>query len=565
MQNAQEGLANTLRLSPKAVATARQTAAAERVSLLAALAKHLGVDEEAAADAAARSLGFSVVDAGALHTMQPDFARMTFTQAQERRAALARDADNRLIALLTDPFDADTASACRRIGAESILIAAGARFDEWMTRAGANVSALRSVDPGERDNGSQASTGTAERLSLAAIDGDSSPTVRFINSTLYDALRAGASDIHIESATQGLIVKFRLDGVLNEMSRFEGRGFAERAISRIKVMAELDIAERRIPQDGRLAVQHDDRTIDVRVSIMPSLHGEDAVLRILDRQHLADTLEGLTLGKLGLDGATADSLRRLCLQPYGMVLVTGPTGSGKTTTLYAALAETHQPREKVITIEDPVEYQLTDTLQIPVNEKKGLTFARGLRSILRHDPDKILVGEIRDADTAQIAVQSALTGHLVLTTVHANHVFDVLGRFTQFGLDTYAFVSALNGILAQRLVRKVCMHCARGISPSQQVFEASAIPAQSRDAGNWVAAVGCEACRGTGYKGRFAIGELLKLTPQMKQLMASPGSFGLLEEAARLAGLTTLRERAIQSAAAGATTLEEIDRVTAVA
>lgn len=564
MDQLAESSVRGITLSSKTIAAAWRAAAVDGTSVISALAKQTGLPSEIAVESAALGLGLAVLTAAALQTMRPDFARLSFAQSRERGAALARSADGRIVAVVTDPFDADTASFFRRAGAAQIFVARAGDFDEWMARAEADVSALLSIDAGAAETRGEGATRGAEKLSLAAIDGDASPTVRFVNSTLYDALKAGASDIHIESGPHGLIVKFRLDGVLNEMSRFEGRSFAERAISRIKVMAELDIAERRVPQDGRLAVQHGDRTVDVRVSIMPSLHGEDAVLRILDRQHLADTLEGLTLAKLGFDQATAGSLRRLCLQPYGMVLVTGPTGSGKTTTLYAALAETHQPREKVITIEDPVEYQLNDVLQIPVNEKKGLTFARGLRSILRHDPDKILVGEIRDAETAQIAVQSSLTGHLVLTTVHANQVFDVLGRFTQFGLDTYAFVSALNGILAQRLLRRVCARCACSASPSDAEFDLAGVAAKYRD-GMWVTAPGCDYCRGTGYKGRFAIGELLRLTPQLKQLMASASGFGMLEDAACAAGLVTLRERAVESAAAGLTTLEEINRVTAIA
>jgi general secretion pathway protein E len=300
----------------------------------------------------------------------------------------------------------------------------------------------------------------------------------------------------------------------------------------------------------------------VRVSIMPSIHGEDAVLRILDREHLAQSLAGLTLAKLGFDGVTQDALRQLCRKPHGMLLATGPTGSGKTTTLYAAIAETHQSRDKIITIEDPVEYQLPGVLQIPVNERKGLTFARGLRSILRHDPDKILVGEIRDAETAQIAVQSALTGHLVFTTVHANTVFDVVGRFEQFGIDAYTFASAINGVLAQRLLRRVCPHCAApGDGPSIGMEGADGVARHPPGGPRWVVARGCEQCRGTGYSGRFALGEVLALTPAMKALVARRASQAEIQAEAERGGWRSLRQQALDAAARGLTTLEEVDRV----
>ncbi len=284
--------------------------------------------------------------------------------------------------------------------------------------------------------------------------------MRLVHSTVYDALRAGASDIHLESTANGLNVRYRIDGVLVNIATVSGMAVAEQVISRIKVMSELDIAERRVPQDGRFSIALDRRPIDFRVSVIPSIFGEDAVLRALDKQALTERLHGLRLDVLGFDMRVVTQLRRLSSLPYGMLLVTGPTGSGKTTTLYAAISETQTGSDKIVTIEDPVEYQLQGVLQIPVNEKKGLTFARGLRSILRHDPDKIMVGEIRDSETAQIAIQSALTGHLVFTTVHANNVFDVVSRFTHMGVDTYSFVSALSGVLAQRLIRVVCEQCA---------------------------------------------------------------------------------------------------------
>ena len=401
----------------------------------------------------------------------------------------------------------------------------------------------------------------AEELSLRLIGNDDSPAVRFVNSTLYDALKYGTSDVHLESDPAGLGVKFRIDGVLTAIRRVDSVDLAAQAVSRIKVMAQLDIAERRVPQDGRLQIGYQRRNIDVRVSIMPSIHGEDAVLRILDREHLAQSLAGLTLAKLGFDEPSRAAIRALCTRPHGMLLVTGPTGSGKTTTLYAAIAETHQSRDKIITIEDPVEYQLAGVLQIPVNERKGLTFAKGLRSILRHDPDKILVGEIRDPETAKIAVQSALTGHLVFTTVHANTVFDVVGRFEQFGIDAYTFSSAVNGVLAQRLLRRLCEHCAvpdpAALAPAdlEETGQTHETPAR------YMRACGCERCRGTGYQGRFALGEILVLTPMLKDLLARRAAPLALQEAAATAGWRSLRAQALDAARRGITTLEEVDRV----
>ena len=374
-----------------------------------------------------------------------------------------------------------------------------------------------------------------EEISLTRIDETASPVVRLINSTLFDAMGAGASDIHLEAAVSSLVVKYRIDGVIVEAGRVPGAELNEQAISRVKVMAELDITERRIPQDGRFRVRIRDRDIDFRVSIMPSVYGEDAVIRILDKEHLSDPMAGLTLVHLGFEATPLRIIRSLAAQPHGMLLITGPTGSGKTTTLYAAISEINDGASKIITIEDPVEYQVAGVLQIPVNERKGLTFARGLRSILRHDPDKIMVGEIRDPDTAQIAVQAALTGHLVFSTVHANNVFDVLGRFEHMQVDPYTFVSALNGIVAQRLVRVFCTHCA---------------------------GKGCTECRGSGFKGRRAIGECLVLDDELRELIATRAPVRSIKEAARSRGTRLLRESAQDMVKLGLTSQVEIDRIT---
>ena len=345
------------------------------------------------------------------------------------------------------------------------------------------------------------------------------------------------------------------------MGGIQGTENAEQVISRIKVMAELDISERRVPQDGRFKVAASGREIDIRVSIMPSIHGEDAVLRILDKQRLSDKVVGLSLEALGFDATTLSLLRRLSVEPYGMLLATGPTGSGKTTTLYAAINEINHGHDKIVTIEDPVEYQLPGVLQIPVNEKKGLTFARGLRSILRHDPDKIMVGEIRDGETAQIAVQAALTGHLVLTTVHANNVFDVLGRFTHMGVDPYSLVAALNGIVAQRLVRMSCPHCVEDDVPDAALLSLSGIP----DATGFRFRVGrgCAHCRGTGFKGRKAVAEVLVLDDELREMIVSREPVRRIKEAAARNGTRLMREVGLDLVRRGETSLQELNRVVA--
>jgi general secretion pathway protein E len=389
--------------------------------------------------------------------------------------------------------------------------------------------------------------------------------VKLVHSTLYDALKMSASDIHLETRATGLSIKYRIDGVLTSVGALEGTELAEQVLSRIKVMSELDIAERRIPQDGRFKVSVRGREVDFRVSIMPSIFGEDAVLRALDKQQLSDQIKGLCLDNLGFDAQAIATLRRLASEPYGMMLVTGPTGSGKTTTLYAAITEINRGQDKIITIEDPVEYQLPGVLQIPVNEKKGLTFARGLRSILRHDPDKIMVGEIRDPETAQIAVQSALTGHLVFTTVHANNVFDVLGRFMHMGVDPYSFVSALNGILAQRLVRLNCPHCSAVDHPDAALLADSGIDAEQAADVNFHSGRGCGQCRGTGFKGRKAIAEMLFLNDEIRELITAREPVRRIKEAARRNGTRFLREAAVDLVRHGETTLQEINRVTFVA
>lgn len=527
-----------------------------------------GAQEEAQAlvDDLGVLLQLPVTRVSELSRWAPQFDRLSFAESARRRCALLLDEHASVLKfVITNPFDTDQIAWARtQFGSVEVQLAGPDTFDAWLAQSEASLTALASL--GAVDGSAASSQGVENDLSLRQIGADESPAIRFVNSTLYDALKTGASDIHLEMDPAGLAVKFRLDGVLTAMRRVDNTELAAQTISRIKVMAQLDIAERRIPQDGRLQIGYQGRSIDVRVSIMPSIHGEDAVLRVLDRDHLAQSLAGLTLAKLGFDDPTQHLIRRLCRKPHGMLLVTGPTGSGKTTTLYAAIAETHQSRDKIITIEDPVEYQLQGVLQIPVNERKGLTFAKGLRSILRHDPDKILVGEIRDAETAQIAVQSALTGHLVFTTVHANTVFDVVGRFEQFGIDAYTFASAVNGVLAQRLLRRLCPHCATPgplSSSASQDGQLQSVLSGRNEPPRFMTAAGCEHCRGTGYSGRFALGEVLELSPELKNLFAQRAGPLELQAAAAANGWRSLREQALTAAAQGFTTLEEVDRVAA--
>jgi general secretion pathway protein E len=398
----------------------------------------------------------------------------------------------------------------------------------------------------------------AQEISLSSIARDDNPVVRLVNSMLFDALQSRASDIHVETTPQGLVIKYRIDGVLQQMGQASGVDMAEQALSRIKVLSELDIGERRVPQDGRFKMRIQGREVDFRVSIMPSIHGEDAVLRILDKSQRG---ESLSLANLGLAADTIARIRVLASEPYGMLLVTGPTGSGKSTTLYAALSETNTGEKKIITIEDPVEYELPGVLQIPVNDKNGLTFARGLRSILRHDPDTILVGEIRDGETAGIAVQAALTGHLVMSSVHANSAFSVLERFTYMDVDPASFVEALNGVVAQRLVRRICPECAVDAEPDPDIARLAQLPDSQLQQGHYRQGKGCEACRHTGYHGRLALAEVLTLTDSIKEGLLNRSSASTLRELAREAGHVFIRDIALAHAAQGDTTLKEIHRV----
>ena len=410
-----------------------------------------------------------------------------------------------------------------------------------------------------RDSENGDETISIERITAGE---DMSPIIRLVDTTIFTALQRRASDIHIETRDDSVVIKYRIDGVLQQAMQPIAKEHHSTIISRIKVMSELDIAERRVPQDGRFRVRYSGRPIDFRVSIMPSIHGEDAVLRVLDKESMSEKFRNLTLDVVGFSAHDIKRFRMFIAEPYGMVLVTGPTGSGKTTTLYAGLNEIKTDEDKIITIEDPVEYQIRGVTQIPVNEKKGLTFARGLRSILRHDPDKIMVGEIRDQETAQIAIQSALTGHLVFTTVHANNVVDVLGRFLNMGVDPYNFVSALNCILAQRLVRIICESCKTPVHYPADVLESSGLNLSEWSDFTFYEGAGCIECAGTGFKGRTAIHELLDLSDRIREMILTRKPSSEIRKAAHEEGMHFLRESALAKVKTGTTTLKEINKVT---
>jgi general secretion pathway protein E len=520
------------------IASARATAAAAKRRLVDVLEERLRLDPDTFVARLATTLGLGALRMDELRRLPPAFDVLPFSECSQRFCALVRTTAGDLLLAVDDPFSSDLQAWAEERLAGPFAWRLVHRGD-LVAFLASHEETLRALDTVRAETGAGGEdTRGIEDLSLRAISDETSEVVRLVRSTLRDALKIGASDVHLESVASGLAIKFRIDGILSQIKFIEDLAQAEQAIARVKVLAELDITERRVPQDGRFKALDRGRAVDFRVSIMPSIHGEDAVLRVLDKQTLYESSQQrLSLDSLGFEAAEVATLRRLSHEPYGMLLVTGPTGSGKTTTVYAAISEINNGQDKIVTIEDPVEYQLAGVLQIPVNEKKGLSFARGLRSILRHDPDKIMVGEIRDPETANIAVQSALTGHLVFTTVHANNVFDVIGRFVHMNVDLYSFVSALNAILAQRLVRLVCKHCGGS---------------------------GCRECRGSGYRGRKAIAELMLLNDEIRELITGRAPIRQLKEAASRNGTRFLREAALEAVRSGQTTVQEIDRVTFV-
>src|SRR5215472_17393545 len=483
---------------------------------------------------------------------------------------LRRDQTTLFIAI-ADPTNLD---ALDEIGAQirmriKVAVAARSAIEEVLKRGDTAARILQDATAGFRTDKLSLLVETEhgeEDLDMDRLAGDEemSPIIKLVDTVVLNALERRASDIHIQTRDADVVVKYRIDGALYRAADPIDIAHHQTIIQRIKVMSELDIAERRVPQDGRFRMRIRGRKIDFRVSIMPAIHGENAVIRILDKEQINESFRELNLDVVGFAPQDIRKFRKFIAEPYGMVLVTGPTGSGKTTSLYGALNEIKNDEDKIITIEDPVEYQLQGITQIPVNEKKGLTFARGLRSILRHDPDKIMVGEIRDEETAQIAIQAALTGHLVFTTVHANNVIDVIGRFLNMGVEPYNFVSSLNCVLAQRLVRMLCLNCRKGLEVTDQHLTESGLSPDRYRTQKFYTAVGCEVCNFTGYRGRTAIHELLDVTDHIRELILERRPGSEVRRAARSEGLTSLRESAVAKVLTGVTTLHEINRVTFV-
>lgn len=542
---------------------ARAHSASADMTIVQALQAVAGCSNDVLMQALAEEFAYPLHGIAWMQEQTPDFDALAYTDCVQRNLVWLVDSEHRATLVLSDPFDGLSEAWCLRKGKGRYVRVnvALAHPDDVHAYLVQQERQVRAMDGFEAQDVKSGDGEVAAVITLASISDDTSPVVKLVNSTLYDALKLQASDIHLECDVGCLHVSYRIDGVLVPITEVQGQEMAEQVVSRIKVMAELDIAERRIPQDGRFKVRVNGREIDFRVSVMPNIFSEDAVLRLLDRQSLTEEARALRLDHLGLGADAMAAIRMLSRKPHGMLLVTGPTGSGKTTTLYAAITEIHTGRDKIVTIEDPVEYRLPRVLQIPVNEKKGLTFARGLRSILRHDPDKIMVGEIRDDETAQIAVQAALTGHLVFTTVHANNVFDVLGRFLHMGVDAYSFAAALNGIVAQRLLRMTCPLCAVDVEPDPQQLQHFGLSSQEVATWRFRAGQGCGNCRGVGYKGRKAIAEVLVLNDELRELIAQRAPISVLKEKARQVGMRNLVHGALDWVASGETTLEEVVRV----
>ncbi len=524
------------------------------------------VTEEAQSRQLAADFGMDFIDVRNFRIQNDLFRRVPFDLMLRYTFIPQEQLEGRMAVVMADPTDVRRLDELELLLGQPVEVRIGAAsaIEEILQKS---ESAQRMVDEATEDFRHQLTPGEGEDADVLSVDSitkGQAPIIKLVDSTIFNAIQRRASDIHIETGATEVVIKYRIDGALYQAMDAIDKQHHQTIISRVKVMSELDISEKRIPQDGRFKLRLRGRTIDFRVSILPTVHGEDCVIRVLDKESMNKEFKNLSLDVLGFDEETKRKLRKSAREPYGMVLVTGPTGSGKTTTLYACLSEILSPEDKIITIEDPVEYQLRGISQIPINEKKGLTFARGLRSILRHDPDKIMVGEIRDEETAQIAIQSALTGHLVFTTVHANNVVDVLGRFLNMNVDLYNFVSALNCILAQRLVRKICKHCKRPAQISDRLLDHSGLDPNSYQDLTFYDGAGCIECNGAGYHGRLAVSELMDLSDPIRELILTKRPAAEIRRAAKEEGMSFLRESALEKVFQGLTTLREINKVTFV-
>jgi len=523
-------------------------------------------EEEAQAIALSERLGLPYVDVAAFRIDADLFRAMPVEWMLRYNFVPESRTDRAMTIICADPTDVVRLDELQLLLGLALRVKVGSRaaIADILQKSESSQRVLDEATEDFRMQLVQEDEEGAETLTIDRISQDSSPIIKLVDSVVFNAIQRRASDIHIETQEHVVLIKYRIDGVLYQAMDPIDKRHHGTIISRIKVMSELDIAEKRIPQDGRFKLRVRGRTIDFRVSIMPTVHGEDSVIRILDKESANAEFKSLNLEVVGFDSETKKKLRKFIREPYGMVLVTGPTGSGKTTTLYACLSEIQSVEDKIVTIEDPVEYQLRGITQIPVNEKKGLTFARGLRSILRHDPDKIMVGEIRDEETAQIAVQSALTGHLVFTTVHANNVVDVLGRFLNMKVELYNFVSALNCVLAQRLVRKICVHCKEKIVVTPEALREAGLDPDTLRGVDFYEGKGCLECDGTGFHGRMAIAELLDLSDRIRGLILERRPASEIKKAAKEEGMIFLRDSALQKVFEGTTTIKEINKVTFV-
>ena len=551
---------------------ALKLARAESVRLGQACIRLGYIDEQQFAHAIAAQYGLDALGPQEMGSLTIDEGTMALIPAEmlHRSAVVPVRLNGAALIAVADPTDIHTLDNIERVVRDGggrfarVVVASVREIEKALNRAGGSGKILKEATSGFGIEVVREAENSDDVLSIDKISEDSSPVVKLVDTIIFDAISQRASDVHLETCPDGLTVKYRIDGVIHRVMEPVAAKFSSSIVSRIKVMSELDISERRIPQDGRFKIRLKSRNIDFRVSIMPSIHGEDVVIRVLDKEHLTREFESLRLDGLGFGEKEMHHLRRMIREPYGMVLVTGPTGSGKTTTLYAAVSEINTGEDKIITIEDPAEYELRGVVQIQVNEKKGLTFAKGLRSILRHDPDKIMVGEIRDAETAQIAIQAALTGHLVFTTVHANNVFDVIGRFIHMGIEPYNFVSSLNCIVAQRLIRVICPACKTRIEVDAGPLAESGIDPDKYGGVVFYEGRGCAGCHNTGYSGRKAVAELLDLTDEIRDLIIAREPLTVIKKSALASGMVSLRQAAWERVVNGQTTLKEINRVTFV-